>query len=79
MAGFRASLAESVAHLMIIRNARVLTFDSANRVLDSGTVEILPDGSIGATHWKLWPVVGVRLAVPAFLTKLRSDLSVLDW
>jgi putative selenium metabolism protein SsnA len=32
---------------MIIRNARVLTFDSANRVLDSGAVEILPDGSIG--------------------------------
>jgi len=33
--------------LMIICNARVLTFDSANRVLDSGTVEVLPDGSIG--------------------------------
>jgi putative selenium metabolism protein SsnA len=32
---------------MIIRNARVLTFDSANRVLDSGAVKILPDGSIG--------------------------------
>jgi putative selenium metabolism protein SsnA len=32
---------------MIIHNARVLTFDSADRVLDSGTVEILPDGSIG--------------------------------
>ena len=32
---------------MIIRNARVLTFDSANRLLDSGAVEILPDGSIG--------------------------------
>jgi len=32
---------------MIIRNARVLTFDAANRVLDSGTVEILADGSIG--------------------------------
>ena len=32
---------------MIIRNARVLTFDSANRVLDSGAVEVLPDGSIG--------------------------------
>jgi putative selenium metabolism protein SsnA len=32
---------------MIIRNARVLTFDSGNRVLDSGAVEILPDGSIG--------------------------------
>ncbi len=31
---------------MIIRNARVLTFDSAKRVLDSGAVEILPDGSI---------------------------------
>ena len=32
---------------MIIHNARVLTFDSTNRVLDSGAVEILPDGSIG--------------------------------
>jgi putative selenium metabolism protein SsnA len=32
---------------VIIRNARVLTFDSANRVIDSGAVEILPDGSIG--------------------------------
>jgi putative selenium metabolism protein SsnA len=33
---------------MIIANARILTFDSANRVLDSGSVEIRPDGSIGA-------------------------------
>ena len=33
---------------MIIRNARVLTFDSANRVLDSASVEVLPDGAIGA-------------------------------
>jgi putative selenium metabolism protein SsnA len=32
---------------MIITNARILTFDSANRVLDSGSVEIRPDGSIG--------------------------------
>lgn len=32
---------------MIIRNARVLTFDSANRVLDSGAVEIRTDGTIG--------------------------------
>ena len=47
MTGFRASLAESAAYLMIIHNARVLTFDSTNRVLDSGAVEILPDGSIG--------------------------------
>jgi putative selenium metabolism protein SsnA len=33
---------------MIIRNARVLTFDAANRVLDAASVEILADGSIGA-------------------------------
>lgn len=32
---------------MIITNARILTFDAANRVLDSGSVEIRPDGSIG--------------------------------
>jgi putative selenium metabolism protein SsnA len=32
---------------MIIRNARVLTFDSTNRVLDSASVEVLADGSIG--------------------------------
>lgn len=32
---------------MMIRNARVLTFDAANRVLDSGAVEVLADGSIG--------------------------------
>jgi putative selenium metabolism protein SsnA len=33
---------------MIIRNARVLTFDPANRVLDSASVEVLDDGAIGA-------------------------------
>jgi len=32
---------------MIITNARILTFDSENRVLDSGSVEIRPDGAIG--------------------------------
>jgi len=32
---------------MIVTNARILTFDADNRVLDSGSVEILPDGSIG--------------------------------
>jgi putative selenium metabolism protein SsnA len=32
---------------MIVTNARILTFDSTNRVLDSGSVEIRPDGSIG--------------------------------
>ena len=32
---------------MIITNARVLTFDNANRVLDSASVEIREDGTIG--------------------------------
>ena len=32
---------------MIVTNARILTFDSTNRVLDAGSVEIRPDGSIG--------------------------------
>jgi putative selenium metabolism protein SsnA len=32
---------------MILTNARILTFDAANSVLDSGSVEIQPDGSIG--------------------------------
>jgi putative selenium metabolism protein SsnA len=33
---------------VIVSNARVLTFDSDNRVLDSGSVEIRADGSIGS-------------------------------
>jgi len=32
---------------MILTNARILTFDSANRVLERSSVEILADGSIG--------------------------------
>lgn len=32
---------------MILTNARILTFDDLNRVLDSGTVEIHADGAIG--------------------------------
>ncbi|MBZ5583813.1 MAG: putative aminohydrolase SsnA [Acidobacteriia bacterium] len=32
---------------MIVTNARVLTFDAGNRVLDSGEVEILPGGVFG--------------------------------
>jgi len=32
---------------MILTNARILTFDSANRVLENGSVEIREDGSIG--------------------------------
>ena len=32
---------------MILTNARILTFDAANRVLDSGSVEVNPEGAIG--------------------------------
>ena len=32
---------------MILTNARILTFDDDHRVLDSGSVEIRPDGAIG--------------------------------
>ena len=32
---------------MILTNARILTFDATNRVLDSGSVEVLADGAIG--------------------------------
>ncbi|HMC61952.1 MAG TPA: hypothetical protein VKJ01_22350, partial [Candidatus Solibacter sp.] len=32
---------------MILTNARVLTFDGENRVLDSGSVEVRADGAIG--------------------------------
>lgn len=35
---------------MIITNARILTFDGANRVLDSGSVEVCPDGRFGAVQ-----------------------------
>jgi len=35
---------------MIITNVRILTFDSKNRVLDSGSVEIRPDGTVGQVH-----------------------------
>jgi putative selenium metabolism protein SsnA len=35
---------------MILTNARILTFDGAGRVLESGSVEIRPDGTIGAVR-----------------------------
>ena len=42
---------------MIIANARIVTLDSENRVIDSGSVEILPGGVFGARPpygpWKL--------------------------
>jgi putative selenium metabolism protein SsnA len=33
---------------VILTNARILTFDSANRVFDSGSVEVRSDGTIGS-------------------------------
>lgn len=56
---------------MIIRNARVLTFDSANRVLDSGEVEILPDGSIGQVNETPGP--GRDRARPALLVSRERE------
>ena len=35
---------------MILTNARILTFDDAQRVLDSGSVEVRADGSIGSVR-----------------------------
>ena len=35
---------------MILTNARILTFDDAHRVLDSGSVEVRADGSIGSVR-----------------------------
>jgi putative selenium metabolism protein SsnA len=52
---------------MIVHNARVLTFDSANRVLDSGAVEILPDGTVG------W-VKSMRDVTPASLRPAGEEV-----
>ena len=57
---------------MIYTNARILTFDGTNRVIDSGSVEVLPDGSIGAvtSSRKHAPDVidaGGRLLMPALI------------
>ena len=35
---------------MILTNARILTFDNAHRVLDSGSVEVRADGTIGSVR-----------------------------
>ena len=67
---------------MILSNARIVTFDSANRVLDSGSVEILPDGTIGRVGTSLsWSPqrmdAGGRLLMPALInchTHLYSTL-----
>jgi putative selenium metabolism protein SsnA len=69
---------------MIITNARILTFDSASRVLDSGSVEIRRNGTIGAVGKAVRPagdqVVDAhgRLLMPALInchTHLYSTLA----
>jgi putative selenium metabolism protein SsnA len=69
---------------MIITNARILTFDSENRVLESGTVETLADGSIGSVTGSggkpSSPTIdaGGRLLMPALInchTHLYSTLA----
>lgn len=69
---------------MIITNARILTFDSANRVLNSGAVEIRPDGTIAAVGQASRPaqskVIDARgkLLMPALInchTHLYSTLA----
>jgi putative selenium metabolism protein SsnA len=57
---------------MILRNARVLTFDSGNRVLGGASVEVLDDGSLGAigTIRRRDPQeidIGGRLLMPALI------------
>jgi putative selenium metabolism protein SsnA len=57
---------------MILTNARVLTFDETNRVLDSGSVEVRDDGSIGfVRHGRVRGPdtvdAGGRLLMPALI------------
>ncbi len=65
---------------MILTNARIATFDSTNRVIDSGSVEIRADGTIGFV--KRGSVAGTdaggRLLMPALInchTHLYSTLA----
>src|SRR5689334_8384029 len=77
----RHSRGESAA--VIIANARILTFDSSNRVLDAGAVEIRRDGVIGAVSPAAPQGRGVvdaggRLLMPALInchTHLYSTLA----
>jgi len=49
---------------MILSNARILSFDPAQRVIDCGSVEIRKDGTIGAVSSRPAPkgrsVIDVR-------------------
>ncbi len=66
---------------MILTNARILTFDAANRVIDTGSVEVRADGTIGAVN-RIRPARGIdlhgRLLMPALInchTHLYSTLA----
>jgi len=69
--------------MMILANARILTFDSENRVLDRGSVEIRSDGTIGkitSSHRRPAQSIdaGGRLLMPALInchTHLYSMLA----
>lgn len=57
---------------MILTNARIVTFDDGNRVLDSGSVEVRADGSIGKVRsgrgrGEDIVDVGGRLLMPALI------------
>lgn len=68
---------------MIFTNARVATFDGANRVLESASVEVCPDGTIGTVAAGAPPPgdavdAGGRLLMPALInchTHLYSTLA----
>ena len=71
---------------MIVTNARILTFDKTNRVLDTGAVEVLANGSIGRVKRGTLPNgsdgevidAGGRLLMPALInchTHLYSTLA----
>jgi putative selenium metabolism protein SsnA len=68
---------------MILTNARILTFDGDNRVLDSGSVEVLSGGAIGSVRGGRAPDaravdLGRRLLMPALInchTHLYSTLA----
>lgn len=70
---------------MILTNARILTFDAQNRVLDSGAVEIRDDGTVGQALWPVNPRPGPdvidchgKLLIPALInchTHLYSTLA----
>ena len=68
---------------MILSNARILTFDQGNRILDSGSVEVKADGSIGFVRsgralGRGVVDLGGRLLMPALInchTHLYSTLA----